>query len=94
MPRPIARPYPVKPAQELYGEALLAAGRPAVAAAQFKASLTRTPGRPAALLGLARAQSKAGQPVEARATARAFLAMWHLADAGRPEIAEARALAR
>ena len=93
MPRPIARPYPIKPAQELYGEALLETGDAAKAIAQFQAALTRTPLRAAALIGLAKALEKAGRLDEARRTARDFVGMWHLADAARPELAEARRIA-
>ena len=94
MPKPIARPYPIKPAQELYGEALLETGNAAGAVVQFQAALARTPRRAAALLGLAKSQAKAGASAKGRATARAFLQMWHLADSGSPQLAEARALAR
>ena len=93
-PRPIARPYPVKPAAELYGELLLAGGDAAGAVRQFQASLARTPRRAASLLGLARAAAKAGQRAESMKAAKDFLAAWRLADVTRPEIAEARALAR
>src|SRR5262245_923557 len=92
-PKPIARPYPVKPAAELYGEALLRAGDAAGAVVQFQASLARTPGRAASLLGLARASKAAGKPAEAAKAAKEFVAIWHAADAARPELAEARALA-
>jgi tetratricopeptide (TPR) repeat protein len=93
-PRPIARPYPVKPAGELYGELLLAAGDAAGAVTQFQAALVRTPRRAASLLGLARAAAKAGQRAEAAKTAKDFLAAWHLADTNRPELAEAKVLTR
>jgi tetratricopeptide (TPR) repeat protein len=93
-PKPIARPYPIKPAVELYAEALLQSGDAAGAAAQFKASLARTPRRAASLLGLARAEAKAGMKAEAAKAAKDFLAAWHLADSARPELAEARQLAR
>jgi tetratricopeptide (TPR) repeat protein len=93
-PTPIARPYPVKPAAELYGEALLRAGDATAAASQFRASLTRTPRRASSLLGLARASKVAGKPAAAAKTAKEFLAAWHIADPGRPELAEMRALAR
>jgi len=93
-PKPVARPYPVKPAGELYGEILLGTGDTAAAVAQFKASLARTPRRPASLLGLARAASAAGLRTLAAETARDFLKAWRLADTDRPELAEARALAR
>jgi tetratricopeptide (TPR) repeat protein len=94
MPKPIARPYPIKPAGELYGEALLASGDAAGAVRAYQAALTRTPGRAASLLGLARAAQKAGRRAEAVKAAKAFLAAWHLADATRPELTEARQLAR
>ena len=93
-PRPVARPYPIKPAGELYGEILLGTGDAAAAVGQFKAALTRTPGRPASLLGLARAESVTGPRALAVTSARDFLKAWHLADKDRPELAEMRALAR
>jgi tetratricopeptide (TPR) repeat protein len=92
--KPVARPYPIKPAGELYAEMLLAAGDAAGAMAQFQAALARTPRRAMSLLGLARAAAKAGKPADASRAATEFLAVWHRADAGRPELAEARALAR
>ncbi len=92
-PKPIARPYPIKPAVELYAEALLASGDAANAVKQFQASLARTPRRSASLLGLARAASKARMKAESVKAAKDFLAAWHLADATRPELAEARQLA-
>jgi tetratricopeptide (TPR) repeat protein len=94
MPRPIARPYPVKSAEELYGDALLAAGDAAGAVRQFQASLARTPRRAASQFGLARALAKAGRQAEAAKAAREFIAMWHDADRERPELAEMKVLAR
>ena len=93
-PKPVARPYPIKPAGELYGEILLGTGDAAAAVTQFKAALARTPGRPAALLGLARAASATGARTESVKAANGFLTAWHLADKDRPELAEMRALAR
>ncbi len=93
-PRPIARPYPVKPAGELYAEALLASGDAKAAVAQFQAALARTPRRASSMIGLARAAQAAGQRDLAATTARAFIAMWHAADAGRRELADARAIAK
>jgi tetratricopeptide (TPR) repeat protein len=93
-PRPVARPYPLKPAGELYAEILLGTGNAAAAITQFKAALARTPGRAASLLGLARAASVTGARAEAVKAAKAFLGAWHLADKDRPELAEMRALAR
>ena len=93
-PRPVARPYPIKPAAELYAETLFGAGDPAAAVVQFQAALMRTPRRAAPLLGLARAAQKTGHRAESAEAAKDFLAAWHLADTDRPELAEARALAR
>jgi tetratricopeptide (TPR) repeat protein len=93
-PKPIARPYPIKPAVELYAEALLASGDAAGAMKQFQASLTRTPRRAASLLGLARAAANAGIKAESVKAAKDFLAAWHLADATRPELVEAKQLTR
>ena len=91
-PPPNARPYPIKPAIELYAETLLDGGRPREAAEQFRASLARTPRRAASLIGLARSQDAAGLHAEAQRTAREFLEMWRLADPDRPEPARARAI--
>ncbi len=93
-PRPIARPYPIKPAGELYAEILLGTGDAKAAVVQFKTALARTPGRAQSLLGLARAASTAGLSAEAAKAAKDFLAAWHLADKDRPELAEMRALLR
>jgi tetratricopeptide (TPR) repeat protein len=93
-PRPIARPYPIKPAGELYGEILLGTGDAVAAVTQFKGALARTPGRAASLLGLARATSVTGPPADAVKAAKAFLAAWHLADKDRPELAEMQQIAR
>ncbi len=93
-PRPIARPYPIKPAGELYAEILLGTGDIAGAVAQYKTTLARTPGRAQSLLGLARAEEAAGHHAEAVKAARSFLGAWHLADKDRAELAEMRTLAR
>jgi predicted Zn-dependent protease len=93
-PRPIARPYPIKPAGELYAEALFALGQPAAAVAQYRRVLVRTPHRPLALLGLARAAKAANDPSQASRAANEFIRTWHAADPTRPELDEARELAR
>jgi tetratricopeptide (TPR) repeat protein len=92
-PNPIARPYPVKPAGELYAEALFALGNPAASVAEYRRVLQRTPRRPLALLGLARAAQAANDPKQASRAASEFLRIWHAADADRPELVEARQLA-
>jgi predicted Zn-dependent protease len=94
MPKPIGRPYPVKCAYELYGELLLEAGRPKDAVQWFERTLTRTPNRSRAVLGLARAAARAGETTKSRRAYSQFLDNWRDADAGLPELAEAkRALA-
>ena len=90
MPRPIGRPFPVKGADELYGELLFQVGRAKEAIVWFDRALARTPNRSRAVLGLARAYRNAGDAASARATYQRFLANWRLADPGLPEIAEAR----
>jgi tetratricopeptide (TPR) repeat protein len=90
MPKPIGRPYPVKGADELYGELLLAAGRPKEAVGWFERTLTRTPNRSRAVLGLARAADRAGDAAKSRAAYKQFLANWRTADPNLPELNEAR----
>ena len=58
MPYDSGPPFPAKPANELLGEALLAAGRHAEAADAFRTALKRTPGRRLSLRGLEQAQAK------------------------------------
>jgi tetratricopeptide (TPR) repeat protein len=94
MPKPIGRPFPVKGADELYGELLLQAGRPKEAAVWFERTLARTPNRSRAVLGLARAYRDAGDTVKARAAYKRFLTNYRLADPGLPEVAEARTALR
>src|SRR5690606_34216442 len=91
LPKPIGRPYPVKGADELYGELLLQAGRPAEAMQWFERALSRAPNRSRAVLGLARAAAAAGEGERSRAAYERFLANWRLADPELPELAEARA---
>jgi tetratricopeptide (TPR) repeat protein len=90
MPKPIGRPFPVKGADELYGDLLLQAGRPKEAAVWFDRALARTPNRSKAVLGLARAYRNSGDAASAKATYKRFLANYRLADPGLPEVAEAR----
>ena len=73
---PIGAPTPLKPAHELYGEALLAAGRPEDALAMFNRSLVRMPNRPLSLRGLARAHVALGNADAARAIYARLEAGW------------------
>ena len=91
MPKPIGRPYPVKGADELYGELLAQLGQPREAVTWFEKVLVRTPNRSRAVLGLARAAAKAGDGARSRQAYTQFLVNWANADQDRPELAEARA---
>ena len=73
---PNGAPNPLKPVHELYGEALLAAGRAAEAQETFETSLLRTPNRPLSLRGLARSQAAGGQDAAARATYTRLFEGW------------------
>ena len=57
---PSGPPEPIKPAPELYGDLLLAAGKPKEAAQAFEQQLLRTPNRTPSVKGLAAAQKAAG----------------------------------
>jgi tetratricopeptide (TPR) repeat protein len=94
MPKPIGRPFPVKGADELYGELLLEVGRPKEAVAMFERTLARTPNRSRAVLGLARAAGRSGDAVTSRRMYEQFLENWKAADPDLPELAEARAALR
>jgi tetratricopeptide (TPR) repeat protein len=73
---PNGAPNPVKPVHEIYGEALLAAGRLPAATAQFEKSLQRTPNRPLSLLGLARTEVAAGNAEAGRAHYKKLAEVW------------------
>jgi tetratricopeptide (TPR) repeat protein len=90
MPKPIGRPFPVKGADELYGELLLQVGRAKEAVVWFERTLARTPNRSRAVLGLARAHRNSGNAAAAIDLYKRFLANWRLADPGLPEVNEAR----
>ena len=90
MPKPIGRPFPVKGADELYGELLLQTNRPKEAAVWFERALARTPNRSRAVLGRARAHRNAGDVTKARVAYKQFLSNWKSADPGLPELLEAR----
>ncbi|GIW52759.1 MAG: hypothetical protein KatS3mg081_2114 [Gemmatimonadales bacterium] len=80
LPYEFGPPATYKPPRELRGELLLSSGRAEEAAKEFRRALERTPGRTQALLGLARAASRAGE-VETAAAAYAQLAeIWKAAD--------------
>ena len=83
-------PYPVIPANELLGSLLLELSRPAEAAIYFENALSRTPNRPKAMFGLARAVQLQGETETAKLRYQEFLAIWKTADPDRPELSKAR----
>jgi tetratricopeptide (TPR) repeat protein len=83
-------PYPAIPANELCGNLLLGLNRPAEAAFYFEKALSRTPNRPKAIFGLARAAQLQNDTETAKRRYREFLATWKTADPDRPELAKAR----
>jgi tetratricopeptide (TPR) repeat protein len=83
-------PYPVIPANELCGNLLLDLNRPAEAVIYFEKALSRTPNRPKAIFGLARAAQLQNDSETAEEKYREFLAIWKTADPDRPELAKAR----
>ena len=84
-------PYPIIPVHELYGTMLLKVKRPAEAMKHFTETLKRTPGRPKAIYGIARAAESLGDRQTAMKRYTEFLELWKQADKDRPEIAKARA---
>lgn len=94
MPKPIGRPFPVKGADELYGDLLVELGRPKEAIAWYEATLKRTPNRSRAVLGLARALTRSGDTAGGKKAYAQFLENWKNADEGLPELAEARKAVR
>ena len=84
-------PYPIIPVHELYATMLLEVKRPAEAMKHFTESLKRTPGRPKAIYGIARAAESLGDRQTAMKRYTEFLELWKQADKDRPEIAKARA---
>jgi predicted Zn-dependent protease len=83
-------PYPIIPAHELYASLLMDMGRPAEARKHFEETLRRTPGRPKAIAGIARAAEAMGDTATAKAQYMRLMEMWKSADPDRPELQAAR----
>lgn len=88
---PSGPPNLIKPSHELYGEVLLRAKRFGDASAQFRTALLRQPNRARSLLGAARAAKGSGDDKSATLFYQKLLDQWKQADAGLPELAEAKA---
>lgn len=88
-------PGPLMPARELLGELLLELKRPAEALKEFEATLTKEPNRFRSLYGAAEAAKLVGDRQTAQTHFRELLKVAERGDKpGRPELAEARSLAR
>jgi tetratricopeptide (TPR) repeat protein len=83
-------PFPIIPASELCGNLLLELNHPAEAVSYFQKTLQRTPNRPKAIFGLARAAQALGDNATARERYQEFLTIWKDADPDRPEVAIAK----
>jgi tetratricopeptide (TPR) repeat protein len=83
-------PYPIIPANELFGTLLMELNRPADAKERFLQTLKRTPGRPKAIYGAARSAQANGDKDTAKQRYQEFLALWNNADPDRPELSTAK----
>jgi tetratricopeptide (TPR) repeat protein len=83
-------PYPIIPANELLGTLLMELNRPADAKEPFLQALKRTPGRPKAIYGIARAAQATGDRATAHQRYLQFLTLWKNADPDRPEVTTAK----
>jgi hypothetical protein len=83
-------PYPAIPANELFGALLMGMNRPAEAEERFIETLKRTPRRPKAIYGIARAAEIRGDNAIARQRYQEFLQIWKDADPDRPEVVTAK----
>jgi hypothetical protein len=88
---PISGPTFFFTARERLAEALLAAGKPAEALAEYERVAEARPNRALSLLGAARAARASGDSSKERAHYRALANLWMDADADLPVLAEVRA---
>lgn len=82
LPYAFGPPSPEKPSYELLGELLLKNKKPLQAGEAFETSLKLAPRRAESLLGLARAESAAGDKASAAGSYRELLKIWTNADSG------------
>jgi hypothetical protein len=87
-------PGAVLPARELLGDLLLAQQKPADALKAYEATLVYSPGRFNSVAGAMRAAERSGDAAAAQRYARQLLALSAKADTERPEMAEAKRLAK
>jgi Tfp pilus assembly protein PilF len=88
-------PGPLKPARELLGEMLLEQKQAGAALVEFEAAMKKEPNRFRALYGGARAAQDAGDRAKAHTYFAKLVEVCRAADkAGRPELQEARKVAR
>jgi tetratricopeptide (TPR) repeat protein len=83
-------PGVLKPARELYGDMLMAQGRPGDALLAYEATLRKEPNRLGATVGAAKAAEKSGNAQAARAHFGEVVTIADGADAGRTDVADAR----
>jgi tetratricopeptide (TPR) repeat protein len=83
-------PTSFKPPHEAAGEILLGMGRFVDAESEFKLALERTPRRPMALIGLARAAKGQGKKEESARIYAELAQIWRRADDGIADVEEAR----
>jgi tetratricopeptide (TPR) repeat protein len=83
-------PYPIIPANELFGSLLMEMRQPEVARKHFLETLKRTPARPMAIYGAAQASREIGDNDLAKKLYGEFLDLWKDADADRPELKVAK----
>ncbi|MEO5578553.1 MAG: hypothetical protein ABIR25_05825 [Sphingomicrobium sp.] len=83
-------PGPLLPAREQLGEMLLEAGRPALALAEFRSALERTPGRLAAISGAVRAARLVGDRRQTQHYAAELVRITKSGDGTRTAVRDAR----
>ncbi len=86
----VVTPGPLAPARELYGEMLLARGRPLEALAAFEATIAREPNRFRSIAGAAAAAGEGGLPLKAKDYCQQLVTLAGGAEITRPEVTAAQ----